>query len=225
MTPSRNWRLSAFRSNKERRTWLGLLATILILSLSALTQQSGVSATMPFAADTKALVAAGKVENNVYSNPHAGFLLRLPRPPCDAKLNTQVDLNRGYAVLLDCQHVVQGWRGMYTLTIFTDSWANYPTLTSAEQYVRSLRHMGEKDPALKTVESETPQHFAGLEFSQTILSNKIPAGAYYEGLSCTHFRAYALCFKAEASTVESVRALVNLQGTLEIQKTEPGKHP
>jgi hypothetical protein len=79
--------------------------------------------------------------------------------------------------------------------------------------------------ARKTVESETPQHFAGLEFSQTILSNKIPAGAYYEGLSCTHFRAYALCFKAEASTVESVRALVNLQGTLEIQKTEPGKHP
>jgi len=194
MTPSRNWRLSAFRSNKERRTWLGLLATILILSLSALTQQSGVSATMPFAADTKALVAAGKVENNVYSNPHAGFLLRLPRPPCDAKLNTQVDLNRGYAVLLDCQHVVQGWRGMYTLTIFTDSWANYPTLTSAEQYVRSLRHMGEKDPALKTVESETPQHFAGLEFSQTILSNQDSSGCLLRRAELYTFPSLRLMF-------------------------------
>ena len=76
--------------------------------------------------DLKKVTASGTLEKNVYSNEHVGFRLALPEPPCDPKLNTKVDVQRPSAILLECEHVVKGWQGMYTLTVAIDYRANYP---------------------------------------------------------------------------------------------------
>lgn len=170
----------------------------------------------PFEEDLKAVTASGKVENNVYSNSYAGFQLALPEPPCTPNLNTTVNVGRGYAILLSCAHVVKGWQGMYTLTIALDYRANYPYLQDMNQYVRSLRHAVERDPNQKTVQIEQPIHMAGLDFVQALLSEQIPEGTYYQGITCTQLKAYLLCFEAEASSVAAVRGVLDLDRKLEL---------
>ena len=61
-----------------------------------------------FENDMRALTAAGKLENKIYFNKHAGFEVRLPQTPCDAKLNTTMNADNGSAMLLVCNQVVQG---------------------------------------------------------------------------------------------------------------------
>jgi hypothetical protein len=155
-----------------------LLACILSLATSA---QIGSSSD-----DLKKVTASGVIEKNVYSNEHVGFRLALPDPPCDPKLNTKVDLTRASAVLLDCQHVVKGWKGMYFLTVAIDYRANYPNLQSLEQYSRSWRHAGERE-GHKTVQTEQPLRTAGLDFFESILSAEDSPGGrtFYEGIACT----------------------------------------
>src|SRR4030095_6379990 len=96
--------------------------------------------TKPSGEDLRKVAASSAVEKNVYSNEHVGFRLTLPDPPCTPKLNATVDLRQSNTILLVCQHVVKGWRGMYTLTVAIDYRANYPLLQGIEHYVRSLRH-------------------------------------------------------------------------------------
>jgi hypothetical protein len=172
----------------------------------------------PFDNDLKEVTTSGKVENNGYSNSYAGFRLVLPQPPCDPKLNTSVDARKGSAILLNCTHVVKGWKGMYTFTIMLEYRAHYPSLQNVEQYVRSLRHSAERLQGEKTVETEEPRHMAGLDFVQAILSEQLPEGSFiYQGIACTQLRGYLLCFETEAPSVDSARALLNLDDKLELK--------
>jgi len=79
------------------------------------------------AEDLKAVLKGGSVLNNVYSNSHIGLKLKLPQPPCNAKLNTSVNAARPQAIVLNCVHYVQGMGGMYTFNIAVD----YATITRA----------------------------------------------------------------------------------------------
>src|ERR1700727_3411578 len=176
-----------------------------------------------FGNDMRALAAAGKLENKIYSNKHAGFEVHLPQTPCDAKLNATMNADNGSGMLLVCNHVVQGWGGMYTFSIFIETWDHFPTLQNVEQYVRSMRHFGERDPNIKMVEGETKHRMSSMDFWQTILSNHVPEGTYFQGLSCTHLNAYILCFKAEAPTQELIRALLNVDGKVKFFGTMPLK--
>lgn len=169
----------------------------------------------PFDDDLRAVTKSGKVENNVYSNSYAGFRLVLPQPPCDPKLNTTVDAQKGSAILLTCAHVVKGWQGMYTFTIALDYRANYPYLQNVEHYVRSLRHGAERLKGEKTVQTEEPRHMGGLDFVQAVLSEEISEGLIYQGIACTQLRSYLLCFETEAPSVDAARALMNVDGKLE----------
>jgi hypothetical protein len=203
---------------------------VLVLALSL----AGIAAGQkgPFEDDLRALTAAGKIEDKSYVNRHAGFVLRLPQTPCDPHLNAAVDYSRGTAALLLCNHVVKDWGGMYTLGIFVDGWGNYAQLATIEQYVRGLRRLAEHlpgsreklDPDMKLIEAETPRTWAGLDFSEVIYSHRIPEGTYYQGATCTHLKAYALCFKAEGASVELVRALLSLDGKFEVS-TAPSSQP
>jgi hypothetical protein len=74
--------------------------------------------------DTRELAAAGKIADGIYSNSHADFSVALPQPPCEAKLNVSIDVQRGNAILLQCNHIVKGWGGMYTLMIYAEDWAH-----------------------------------------------------------------------------------------------------
>jgi hypothetical protein len=198
----------------------------LVLSVSAAFGQKS-----PYEEDTRALSAAGKLENKIYSNQHAGFTVHLPLTPCTPRLNTQIDLQKGSATLLECVHDVETG-GAYTFSVFIDSWTRYE-LVSVEQYVRGLQRLGETDPKdrskldpnTKTVEPQTPRTWAGLDFRELIMSIHMPdgTGTHYMGVTCTHLKSYVLCFQGHAGSVEMVRALLKLDQRLEIAPMKPAK--
>lgn len=145
----------------------GQRAAILIVLAVCVSAVFNSAQDRPFDDDLKGVTTSGKVENNVYSNPYAGFTLVLPQPPCEPSLNTSVDARQGYAILLNCAHVVKGWQGMYTFTIALDYRANYPSLQNVEQYVRGLRHSVERDKDQKTVQTENQAAWqASISFRQ-----------------------------------------------------------
>ena len=196
----------------------------LVLSVSAAFGQKS-----PYEEDIRALSAAGKLENKIYSNPHAGFTVHLPLTPCTPQLNTQTDLQKGSATLLECVHDVEGG-GAYTFSIFIDSWTRYK-LVSVEQYVRGLQRLGETDPKdrskldpnTKVIEPQTPRTWAGLDFRELIMSIQMQdgTGTHYMGVTCTHLKEYVLCFKGHSGSVEMVRGLLRLEHKLEIAPTKP----
>jgi hypothetical protein len=186
----------------------------------------------PYEEDTRALSAAGKLENKIYSNQHAGFTVHLPLTPCIPQLNTQTDLQKGSATLLECVHDVEG--GAYTFSIFIDSWTRY-NLVSVEQYIRGLQRLGETDPKdrskldpnTKVIEPQTPRTWAGLDFRELIMSIQMQdgTGTHYMGVSCTHLKEYVLCFKGHSGSVEMVRGLLKLDHKLEITGTPASQKP
>jgi hypothetical protein len=192
------------------------LMLVFVLSLPALAQKD------PYEDDIRALTAAGKVEKNTYSNPHAGFVLHLPLAACQHKLNTSIDFSHGYAMLLSC--VRDKGEGSYTFHIQAETWAHYPELT-LEQYVRSLRHLAERDPDMKTIQLETPRKWAGLDFLEVITTLHRSEHLVYVGLTCTHLNAYVMCFRSEADTEQLARALVMLDRKLEITATPALQKP
>jgi len=188
------------------------LILVFCLFLPALAQKDA------YEDDIRALTTAGKVEHNIYSNPHAGFAIHLPLAQCQSELNTRTDFSRGSAMLLAC--VRDTGDGSYSFHILAETWAHYPGLT-LEQYVRSMRHLAERDPNMKTIQTETPRKWAGLDFLETIATIQQPGHLPYVGMTCTHLNAYVMCFRGEANTEALARALVMLDRKLEIATTPP----
>ena len=114
--------------------------------------------------------------------------------------------------------------GGYSFHILAETWAHYPGLT-LEQYVRSLRHLGERDPDLKTIQLETSRKWAGLDFLEVITTLHRSEHLVYVGLTCTHLNAYVMCFRSEADTESLARALVMLEHKLEITGTPALQKP
>ena len=194
-----------------------VLVLVFCLSAAALAQKD------PYEEDIRALTAAGKVENNTYSNPHAGFVLHLPLARCQPELKTSADFSQGSGMLLACDRD-KGDGGSYTLTILIDTWAHYPGLT-LEQYARSMRHLAERKPDLKTIQLETPRKWAGLDFLEIIATLQGSGRLSYVGLTCTHLNAYVMCFRSEAATEQLARALVTLDHKLETTATPALQKP
>ena len=192
------------------------LILVFVLSLPALAQKD------TYEEDIRALTAAGKVEKNTYSNSHAGFVLHLPLAACQPELNTSTDFSYGSAMLLAC--VRDKGEGSYTFHIRAQTWAYYPGLT-LEQYVRSMRHVGERDPDMKTLQLETPRKWARLDFLEEIATIRRSGRLVYVGLTCTHLSAYVMCFRSEADTEILARALVMLDHKLEITATQAQEPP
>jgi hypothetical protein len=192
-----------------------VLVLVFFLFLPALAQKSA------YEDDIRALTAAGKVAKNTYSNPHAGFVLHLPLAACQPELNTNTNFSHGSATLLSC--VRDKDDSGYTFHIQAETWAHYPGLT-LEQYVRSMRHLAERDPDMKTIQIETPRKWAGLDFLEGIATLHRSGHLVYVGLTCTHLKAYVMCFRSEADTEVLARALVMLDHKLEITAT-PAQEP
>jgi len=189
---------------------------VLCLFLPALAQEGA------YEYEIRALTAAGKVEKNTYSNSHAGFVLHLPLAACQPELNTSTNFSNGFAMLLSC--VRDKGNGSYSFHIQAETWAHYPGLT-LEQYVRSLRHLAERDPNMKTIQLETPRKWAGLDFLEVIANIPQPGHLPYVGVTCTHLNAYVMCFRGEADTESLARALVMLDHKLEITGTPALQKP
>jgi hypothetical protein len=201
-----------------------LIVPLFLLILAAHT----LAQTDPYEKDTRALIAAGTVKNNAYINQHAGFLIHMPRTPCPPELNKGGALADSYILLFTCAHDTEDG-GAFTFSIGIYSWTlNHPD--SLEQFVRSLRQLGEqdpnnrgqRDPNFKTIEAEIPKTWSGIDFREFIGSRYRPKSGTtdYVGLTCTHLKDYVLCFRAEAHSLPLLRALLMLDGKLEIIKSE-----
>jgi hypothetical protein len=201
-------------SEKRSGAWQVVPVVLLVSFLRTATLAQKESS----ADDLKKVIASSTVEKNVYSNEHVGFRLALPEPPCDPKLNTKVDLKQASAVLLDCEHVVKGWQGMYTLTVAIDYRANYPVLQDLEQYVRSWRHAGEREKGNTTLQTERARRMAGMDFVDAILSSQDSPGGrtFYQRIACTQMKGYLLCFIVSAPSVDEARSLMELDHKLEL---------
>ena len=65
---------------------------------------------------------------------------------------------------------------------------------------------------------------AGLDFVQAILSEQLPEGGFiYQGIACTQLRGYLLCIEAEAPSVDSAKALLNLDDKLQLNTKQSTK--
>ena len=191
-----------------RRIVISVVAVLVLTHLAS--AQKG-----PFDDDLKNLTASGSVAGNVYSNQYAGLRLKLPQPPCEPKLNTQVDLGRGTAILLDCVHAVQGLGGMYTLKLAVDYRVNHPSIKNLTDYARQLRRSAEGS-GTTSVETETTRTIDGHEFVQAMLVTKLPNVTYYQGFVCTQVRGWILVYEVEAPTIQMARSLMDLTQRLDV---------
>jgi len=175
------------------------------------------------AEDLKAVVQSGRVSNNVYSNSHVGLKLKLPQnPPCDAKLNTFVNTAPpgplGVTVL-NCVHYVQGMAGMYTFTVSVEY--PYPNASgTTDLLVRYKRHsLMVHNPTMHTVQTEQTRRIADRDFVEIVMSNDLRSGGqYYLVATFTQFSRYLLMFQAAAPTVDAARALLKLDGKLDLSE-------
>ena len=174
----------------------------------------------PFDRDLAALTKSAEIANNVYANKYIGFSLLLTHPPCQPKLNASVDVHKGHAILLDCVHFVKGWDGMYTFTIALDYTVNHPSIGTPTEYLASLVQAAERDHNYKAIQTDRSYRIASLAFSEAVGSRRIPEGTYYQGISCTRLKAYFLCFEAEASSVDVLRKLINLDQRLKLTNNQ-----
>ena len=183
-----------------------------------------------YADEARALSAAGKVEKNTYINQHAGFLIHLPRAACKPEVHDNLSLAAAGAILLSCVHEAAGG-STYTLNVLLDIWSRYANMTETAQYVRGLHRLGlqdpndrsRPDPNAKTAEPETPKKWAGMDFVEVIMNMNRTDPPHYIGVTCTHFKDYVLCIRAEGRSLELVQALLKMDGKLELTNQPAGK--
>lgn len=107
---------------------------------------------------------------------------------------------------------------MYTFRLlfeYRDTYGTvHPNIRDIDDYVRKLRENGERFAGQRAAEPEKHVRMAGAEFATAILTTKIEEGTYFQGVACTERKPYLLCFKAEAPTIDAVRALLALDHKL-----------
>ncbi len=205
----------------KQRIFALLLLLLIVSTATAQPRPNSPVASKYLEEDLKAVLSSGSVVDNVYTNKHIGFALKLPQPPCDPKLNDSVGQGIPFAIVLRCIHYVQGMVGMYTITISVDYVANNPNVHTTAEYVSWMRHNLERDPKQHTVRAEESRRMAGLDFVEIVMSDDLDRGGkYYQAAACTRLDKYLICFEAEAPTPEEAQAILELDGKLEVAHQE-----
>jgi hypothetical protein len=173
-----------------------LLIVALTTGLVAQSKTPGISA----------VARSGSITGNRYTNSF--FSLSAETPEATFTLNPTINAQADSARLVQVIGKPTDWDNTFTFAILADSLARYPQLQSSTQYVRSVRHILEKQ-GLPTVKEEFPIMIGGLPFTGTILEEHVDNGKkYYRGLYATFLRGYILSFDAEASSQDKVNGLV-----------------
>lgn len=186
---------------------VGLLTVLLTVAATPHHKAYGRSAK---SADIKAVVAEGRLTGAEYVNNYFRVIVHIPQPNTWKKINTIVDTDR--AQLLEAVNAKGPRAQRHNFAIIVHS-SNIPGLRSLAQYVRSVRHMYERE-GLETVASEIVVKYAGHQFIQSILVNDDPGERFYKGISCTMLNGYIFGFWVEGANEAGVRKLLNLNARL-----------
>jgi hypothetical protein len=159
--------------------------------------------------DISTVTGAGAVSENQYTNSF--FKLTIDAPDATLELNPLVNTAGAgqYAHLVKILSKPTNWDNMYTFAVMAEPLAPNPQIESPSQYVRSIRHMLERQ-GLATVRQEFPITIADVKFSGAVLQDKVPSGRkYYRGIYTTFRYAYILTFDVEAASEDKLNNLLN----------------
>lgn len=160
----------------------------------------------PHKVDILIVVASSSIAKDQYRNGF--FKLVVDAPNATLHLNPVLNNQAQRARLLQVLSNPTTWDETYTFAVLADAISNYPTLESAEHYVRSVRHQLENE-GLSTVQDEFSMPIGGVPFSGAILQEHNESGRkYYRGLFATFREGYILSFDVEAASPDKVKNLV-----------------
>jgi len=75
------------------------------------------------------------------------------------------------------------------------------------------------NPTMHTVQTEQTRRIADRDFVEIVMSNDLRSGGqYYLVATFTQFSRYLLMFQAAAPTVDAARALLKLDGKLDLSE-------
>jgi hypothetical protein len=184
--------------NKALKRVLGF-ATVLLVTSATLGQYP--------TRDISSVVAAGKLNGDVYKNTYFGISLTAPKAHFTAPSLVNVPGRRARLVNI----VYDSPQGAmnYTLGLMADSLENYPKGMSTTVYVRSVRHQLEKD-GLITYREEFPVVISGIAFTGAVLKvPEKPNFGYYRGLYSSFINGYVVSLEVQAGSEERFQQLLS----------------
>jgi hypothetical protein len=201
----------ARRPNKDHMQKRSYLFIISMALLSTATMRlRDVYARSVKMADVKTVAAKGRLVGSDYENDYFRLTVHIPQPNTWEKINTIIADDR--AQLLQAINTKGPREQRHNFVIIVHS-TDIPRLRSITQYVRSVRHMYERE-GLKTVTSEVSVKYAGHQFIQSILKSDDPEQKLFKGISCTMLNDYIFGFWVEGANEAEVRKLLNLDARL-----------
>lgn len=169
------------------------------------------------AMDISAVVAAGSVKDDVYSNTYLGLTITVPKGQFTAPALVNVEGHR--ARLLNAVYDSSECAKNYTFGLMADSLENYPKNMPLTTYVRSVRQQLEKD-GLRTHREEFPLTMAGVQFVGTVLvAFDKENGTYFRGIYATFLDGYVVSLEVQSRSEERLQQL--LSSTVKIDAQEP----
>jgi hypothetical protein len=157
--------------------------------------------------DISLVVAAGKVNGDVYGNTYLGISLTAPKARFTAPSLVNVAGRR--ARLVNVVYDSPQGAMNYTLGLMADSLENYPKGMSTTVYVRSVRHQLERD-GLMTHREEFPVVISGIHFTGAVLKvPEKPNFGYYRGIYSAFINGYVVSLEVQSSSEERIEQLLS----------------
>ncbi len=180
-------------------TALRVIATTVLLSATLAAQKLG--------SDISAVVAAGKLDGDVYRNSYLRISLSAPK----AKFTVPSLVNAAgkRARLVDVVYDSGDGALNYTIAVLADSLENYPKGMPVGVYVRSVRHQLEKE-GLTTAREEFSTVISGVPFTGAFLKvPKTPNSGHFRGIYSTFLNGYIVSIDVQGRNEERINSTLS----------------
>ena len=173
--------------------------------------------------DMLSVTTAGKVNGDTYQNSYLGISLSAPKGKWEVRGPISLEGRQGRLIdaVYDSGKPERGPDENYTLGLLVESVQNFPKGTSAETYLRNVRHRLEGGN-LKTVQEEFPLVVSDTPFIGTVFQffEKSNFG-YYRGLYSTMLNDYFVTIEVQCGRKENLEKWLSSA----VKINPPGKAP
>lgn len=161
--------------------------------------------------DFSSMLAAGKVNGDIYQNSVLGITLSAPKTQWKVSGPISAASRQGRLIdaVYDSGVPERGPQENYTLALLVESQENYPKGTALEQYVRSLRQRVE-DEKVKISREGFPLIVQGAPFVGTVFRfYERPDFGYYRGPYATILNGYFVTIEVQCGDEERLQKLLS----------------
>ena len=158
--------------------------------------------------DISTVVAAGKVNGDIYSNTYFGISLTAPKAQFSAPVS--VNIARRNARLVNVTYDSPQGAENYPLGLTADSLNNYGKDMSPIAYICMWRHELEKLDGLTRHREEFPLTISGIPFMGAILKvhDKVN-GEYYRGIYSSFIGGYVVSLDVQSGSESRLQSLLS----------------